>query len=104
MSGLRPAPQRVELYVADEPSERAAFALVADERLRQCRKWGQQDHNDAKWIKILLEEVGEWAKADLEGDATAADAEVIQVGAVAVAWLAARLRRREEAPQPEVKP
>ena len=32
---------------------------IKDERLRQNKKWGQQNHNLVEWIAILSEEVGE---------------------------------------------
>lgn len=83
---------------------KALYALAV-ERTQQDEKWGQQDHDDALWGLILAEEVGEVAQAALHtqfggpaGGKVAA--EVVQVGAVAVAWLgavqrqeAARLRR-----------
>lgn len=65
---------------------------VLIERERQDNLWGQQDHDPFKWTTILLEEVGEVAKAALEasdskyGSNTLDDyrAELIQVAAVAV--------------------
>lgn len=70
---------------------------VLDERLRQDRKWGEQNHSPMHWMPILMEEVGESAKAALETHFeynvdTAKDyseyrKELIQVAAVAVAMI-----------------
>ena len=75
---------------------------IQAERNRQERKWGQQDHENLKWSAILQEEVGEVAKAILEepsfecGYDEALRREVIQVAAVAVAWLEAIARQQGE--------
>jgi len=76
---------------------------ISDERLRQDNKWGVQQHPDLYWLAILTEEVGEVAKelCDLAYtlehqslDIFIYDAirekikkELIQVAAVAVAWI-----------------
>jgi NTP pyrophosphatase (non-canonical NTP hydrolase) len=60
-------------------------ALVAAERLRQNEKWGEQNHGPHLWITILMEEVGEFAKAVLERQMAHAFEEAIQVAAVAIA-------------------
>lgn len=39
---------------------------VGDERERQNEKWGEQNHTPMEWLPILMEEVGEVAKAALE--------------------------------------
>lgn len=71
---------------------------VERERGRQDKKWGQQNHGDAMWSLILGEEVGEACNAVLErlfqgsNDASTRD-ELIQVAAVAVAWVEAIDRR-----------
>lgn len=71
---------------------------VADERVRQDARWGEQNHLDFVWTAILGEEVGEVNEAILEG--TFGDApmrhvrdELVQVAAVAVAWIEAIDRR-----------
>lgn len=64
---------------------------VAGERARQDAKWGEQNHDDLYWLGILTEEVGEVARATIEG--TANHAEIVQVAAVAVAWIECQLRR-----------
>jgi len=61
--------------------------LIQEERARQDRVWGQQDHDDLYWFAILMEEVGEVAKALVKGKPTETRVELIQVSAVAVAWL-----------------
>lgn len=37
--------------------------LMAEERLNQDRKWGEQNHDAMTWLGILAEEFGELAKA-----------------------------------------
>jgi len=61
---------------------------VLDERERQFKKWGSQRHNKAFWLAILVEEVGEAAKALLHDKFGGSEAgnfksEMIQVAAVA---------------------
>ena len=63
---------------------------VAQERIHQDLKWGEQNHRDSVWLAILTEEVGECAKAILEGKGLTH--ELIQVAAVAVAWVENRAR------------
>ncbi len=67
---------------------------IEDERQRQDEKWGVQNHNDLKWLAILMEEVGEVAKDMLKygGDRR----ELVQVAAVAVAWMEAIDRRQTQ--------
>lgn len=42
-----------------------ALDSVAKERERQDAKWGEQNHDAGTWALIILEELGEWAKAEL---------------------------------------
>lgn len=69
---------------------------LANERDRQDAKWGEQNHDDKTWLPILAEEFGEVARAMLQQDGDKsgdlAD-ELVQVAAVAVAWLEAIERR-----------
>jgi len=58
---------------------------VLQERIKQERKWGQQNHDPLKWNAILGEEFGEVSKAILEGDIKNYRDELIQVAAVAIA-------------------
>ena len=61
---------------------------ILEERGRQDRKWGsQRTHSPEKWLTILMEEVGEVARASLEDDPLSYIEELVQVAAVAVAAL-----------------
>ena len=72
------------------------FALILAERSRQNEKWGNQCHKpNPVWLAILTEEVGETAKAILEGLPTLTK-EVIEVASVAFAWLECLLSTNEE--------
>lgn len=75
-----------------------AIALIHDERERQIDKWGrahQWGNGDCSGdgitpelkTVVLLEEVGEVARAVFERDAWNLREELVQVAAVAVAWL-----------------
>ena len=39
---------------------------VINERERQEKKWGEQNHDPITWVAILMEEVGELAQAAIE--------------------------------------
>lgn len=74
---------------------------VAAERERQDEKWGEQNHLDWVWNAILMEEVGEAAEEVLTTAFGAAAkghgdlrSELVQVAAVAVAWIEAIDRRK----------
>lgn len=75
------------------------FRKVTAERDRQTKKWGRQKHSNATWNLILNEEVGEVAKAILEREEGGVTKKLIQVIAVAVAWLEDHLERGEFAPE-----
>ena len=76
------------------------YAAIDAERDRQIRKWGGKHdwgtgdcssldvHNIVK-VSVLSEECGEVARAVLDLDNTQLRTELIQVAAVAVAWLEA---------------
>jgi len=73
-------------------------AEVLAERARQDEKWGEQNHDDAWWLAILVEEVGETAQAILQaveegGDPARVRKEVVQSCAVSLAWLQCMDRR-----------
>jgi len=79
-----------------EEIERKVIELIVGERIRQDVKWGEQNHPDLYWLGILMEEVGEVAKAVIEKAANVREEkcakevvhlELVQVAAVAVAWL-----------------
>lgn len=75
------------------------LASVQTELTRQDEKWGaERDLGDHRWLRVLVEEVGESAAAIEDG--TDLRAEVVQVAAVAIAWLEAMERRAEETPAP----
>lgn len=63
----------------------AEIEAVIRERERQDEKWGEQNHGPDGWLLILMEEVGEAAKAVLEGSSLQYISELTQVAAVAVA-------------------
>lgn len=77
----------------------AIFRFIVEERDRQTKKWGRQKHSNATWNLIMNEEVGEVAKAILEAKEGTVTNELIQVIAVAVAWLEDHLERGEFAPE-----
>jgi len=61
---------------------------VLQERLRQDAKWGPQQHHDNRlWATILGEEFGEACQAVLRDDGTKLQEELVQVAAVALAWI-----------------
>lgn len=55
---------------------------IIEEMNRQVELWGEQTHSPQGWLPILVEEVGEVAKAVLESD-EGYGRELIQVAAVA---------------------
>lgn len=74
---------------------------VHAERMRQDKKFGPQSHDDGTWGLVLGEEFGEVCEAALDRRRTPrADrdsllrAELVQVAAVAVAWVEAIDRDR----------
>jgi hypothetical protein len=66
---------------------------IKAERMRQDKKWGEQNHDNHKWNTILCEEKGEVSKAILEHDGPGVLKELSHVAAVAVAWIEAIGRR-----------
>lgn len=67
-----------------------ARRLIQEERLRQDRRWGEQNHDPITWMSILTEEVGEAAHAANENkwNGQSIDGfkeEMVQVAAVAQA-------------------
>lgn len=74
------------------------YALIDKERARQAEKWsGPHDWGKGDCsspyvsrpvkVAVLTEEVGEVARAMLDGDGEGLRRELVQVAAVAVAWL-----------------
>lgn len=70
------------------PKTKAVMEMIAQERQRQDAKWGaDRVLTPMLWLTILMEEVGEVARAILERDWANLLIEIVQVAAVAVAWL-----------------
>lgn len=70
------------------------FQRTAIERMKSDEKWGTQSipngtHSDYALVTILLEEVGEVARAVLERDEENLRDELFDVMQVATAWLEA---------------
>lgn len=63
------------------------LADVASERMRQDRKWGPSASRPVPSLRILIEEVGEVAKAMQDETDDELRAELVQVAAVAVAMV-----------------
>ena len=69
---------------------------VVQERERQEKKWGEQNHEPTKWFTILIEEVGEACEAELNKKKEEYRAELIQVAAVAVAMIDSFDRKKKK--------
>ncbi|MCK5601615.1 hypothetical protein KAR91_07100 [Candidatus Pacearchaeota archaeon] len=70
-------------------TQQAIIKLILAERQHQDIKWGKPNHDPFIWQTILTEEVGEVAHEVLAGVGHTNNLkdELIQVAAVAVAWL-----------------
>ena len=74
------------------------FEDIRTERERQDTLWGvDRELPPRTWLTILMEEVGEVAKATLDKDYEGYREELIQVAAVAVAALENLIRYEKEA-------
>lgn len=63
---------------------------VVWERVQQVERWGDQHHDDGFWLAVETEELGEVARAMLKQKPTENGnlrEELIQVAAVAIAWV-----------------
>lgn len=69
---------------------------VIEEQKRQYEKWGEQNHDPFKYLSILVEEVGEVAKAILEHDTEMIGIELIQTAAIAVSFVECLDRKGED--------
>lgn len=73
----------------DKPSLARGLAAITKERRRQDEKHGHHNHglSRSKWLAIIMEELGETAKADLEDDELAYRIELIETAASCLnAW------------------
>lgn len=81
-------------------NRREAMEYVFDELDHISKKWGRKDGefpvNDHRKMSILTEELGEVAMALNDGLLHEVKDELIQVAAVAVAWLMAEYHSKEE--------
>lgn len=80
----------------------SALDDVLAERERQQTLWGVQDHDAGTWALILLEEIGEWAKAELHSrfggpEAGNVHTEAVHTAAVALQIVEA-IRRKQLQP------
>jgi hypothetical protein len=78
-----------------------AIAEIQDERERQDQKWGEQNHDAGTWALVLLEEIGEWAKAELHSRFGGSEAgrqrhEAVHAAAVAQAIVECMERARQK--------
>ena len=74
---------------------------VLEERTRQDDLWGEateRGYTRGEWLTILVEEVGEVAKALNDGDITQLKTELIQVAAVALAFSEAETQKSQLIP------
>lgn len=74
---------------------------ILRERARQDAKWGEQNYDPPVWMTILMEEVGEASECVLHEEFGGSEAqnlreEVVQIAAVAVAFLEFLDRRAKE--------
>ena len=76
--------------------KKEVLAAIESERDYQDKLWGVQNHLPEHWVTILMEEVGEVAKAVLENNTSEYVDEMIQVAAVVIAALEC-YRRNEKA-------
>ena len=72
------------------------LAMIRIERERQDAEWGEQNHEDLYWLGILMEEVGEIAKAIIECRPADVGKELVEAAAVSVAWLECLKRKWSE--------
>ena len=65
------------------------YLFIDKERARQDDKWGimPRNNSDMVWLAVLTDEIGECARAILKTDWDNLKDEIIQVAAVAIAWL-----------------
>lgn len=85
--------------------KKSVVNAVLDERLRQDKKWGEQNHMPPVWVCILGEEYGELCEAINEtifdngtdkGGYENMKKEAIHVAAVAIGFLECMERNKDE--------
>lgn len=88
-----------EAAIRSSRRRRYIFNAVEAERERQDKKWGgyERDVRSHTYGVVLGEEFGEVCQATLEQDTLGLRDELIQVAAVAVAWVEMIDRQLEEA-------
>ena len=89
------SPEELAKKYMSEMFRAQALEDVLYERLRQDELWGDQSgHADERWLVILIEEVGEVARAMYDEDEGHTYEEIIQCAAVCMAWAEAMQRRK----------
>lgn len=74
------------------------YRAVDRERQRQDTQWGADaDYAPLRWLRILVEEIGEVAQALDGGTEAEVRTELVQVAASAVWWLECQVRDRDAA-------
>lgn len=81
-------PLKTELEV-DNGLQASALRAIVEERRRQDGMHDNRGLSNDRWAVILGEEFGEVCRAIFEGDGENLIDELVQVAAVAVAWLEA---------------
>ncbi len=81
---------------------------VTKEQMRQVDLWGTQDHDDEWYLPIMIEEVGEIAKAMVEHRFQGASIddirkELVEAVAVGMSWIECIDRRAMSEPERERK-
>jgi len=85
------------------PTEEEARTRIEKEREFQADKWGMQMHDNGTWSMILGEEVGEMSEAclrEIQGNGLTPGMlehqidEAVQIAAVATAWAARLIMKR----------
>jgi len=107
--GIHMAYRVAKMQSAKLEAQRAAeedpnWAWIKAERAKQDARWGEQNHNDFRWLAILSKGIGKVAAcivSHINEPMTAIGAtflknELIQVAAVCVAWSECIERRNSE--------
>lgn len=81
--------------LTDKNTTERVLENIRCERERQDTKWGEQNHDAGMWSLILQEELGEAARAKLEGNRGELVKELVEAAAVLSAWIEAEVRRYE---------